>query len=656
MRHQPSIIKTHLQLGRQSFSRAAPSIFELSRNTSLLDSLQEALSQDAAAAADLSPRLSSSSSRLFSPRVSFTQLTAADSLSAAAAFSRSISLRHTPTLAQLPAQVQDVLEGCGALFIEDGNIEGLAEAASHFIAESGTSETFYVYDLGEVARLHNTWRAALPRVAPHYAVKCNPEPMMLAMLAALGAGFDCASVMELEAVEALGVSQDHIIFANPCKKPADFRYAVAHGVQTTTFDTPCELHKIAQLNPRFRCVLRIRCDDPTAKCPLGAKYGADMPEVPGLLQLARELGLQVVGVSFHVGSGCQDVSVYDEAIKRARSVFDMAEQQYGFPPLTLLDIGGGFTAPCDEPSSALFRQTARTINAALDRASRQAAAWRSSQSQAGAPHARVHGAAPTRMPGGFFVETSATLFTTVLGHREGRDACSGHLMAYWLSDSSQGSFRIQVRGGGTADQLTSCRSAWRLLQAVVVIDGLEPSYLVLRNPLLPSITSEQAEPQDGAAHTAGANDSPFGHFETLHSSRLMGISGKDNDVIHAHAQLPRLRYSDWLMFPYAGAYTISSASNYTKGAFLLPARLFVFSSEADKGWGDVLPQSAVVSMVSIPQTIPEGDVLEHEEQVSLDGLLEPLGSLALDGARSGSLQPGRSMQRALSRVPSMPRG
>lgn len=97
-------------------------------------------------------------------------------------------------------------------------------------------------------------------------------------------------------------------------------------------------------------------------------------------------------------------------------------------------------------------------------------------------------------------------------------------------------------------------------------------------------------------------------------------------------------------------------SNYTKGAFLQPARLFVFSSEADKGWGDVLPQAAVVSMVSIPQTIPEGEVLEHEEEVAIDGLLAPLGSLGLDVGRSGSLQPRRSMQRSLSRAPSMPRG
>jgi hypothetical protein len=49
------------------------------------------------------------------------------------------------------------------------HVPSAAEAASHFIAESGITETFYIYDLGEVARLYNTWRAAMPRVMPHYA-------------------------------------------------------------------------------------------------------------------------------------------------------------------------------------------------------------------------------------------------------------------------------------------------------------------------------------------------------------------------------------------------------------------------------------------------------------------------------------------------------
>lgn len=45
----------------------------------------------------------------------------------------------------------------------------------------------------------------------------------VAMLNALGAGFDCASVQELKCAAAHDVPQDRVIFANPCKRPADFR-------------------------------------------------------------------------------------------------------------------------------------------------------------------------------------------------------------------------------------------------------------------------------------------------------------------------------------------------------------------------------------------------------------------------------------------------
>ena len=54
-------------------------------------------------------------------------------------------------------------------------------------------DTFYIYDLGNVTRLFKAWRAAMPRVTPFYAVKCNPEPALLKLLFSLGAGFDCAS-------------------------------------------------------------------------------------------------------------------------------------------------------------------------------------------------------------------------------------------------------------------------------------------------------------------------------------------------------------------------------------------------------------------------------------------------------------------------------
>jgi len=59
-----------------------------------------------------------------------------------------------------------------------------------------------------------------------------------------------------------------------------------------------------------------------------------------LLATAKKHGMQVVGVSFHVGSGCRDASRYEDALKDARSIFDMAEKEFDMK-MRLLDIGGG---------------------------------------------------------------------------------------------------------------------------------------------------------------------------------------------------------------------------------------------------------------------------------------------------------------------------
>lgn len=160
----------------------------------------------------------------------------------------------------------------------------------------------------------------MPSVMPFYAVKCYPEPAILRLLAALGTGFDCASKGEVEMMLKLGVHPSRIIFAHPCKRPCDIRYAREHGVEFTTFDTESELTKIANYNPGFKCVLRIRADDPEARVPLGLKYGANPDEAGKLLATAKRLGLNVVGVSFHVGSACKNLATFSTAIEKAREV------------------------------------------------------------------------------------------------------------------------------------------------------------------------------------------------------------------------------------------------------------------------------------------------------------------------------------------------
>ncbi|KAK3185722.1 Ornithine decarboxylase [Lecanicillium sp. MT-2017a] len=231
------------------------------------------------------------------------------------------------------------------------------EAVDHEMCEPGDEDTFFVADLGDVYRQHMRWKKNLPRVRPFYAVKCNPDPMVLRLLTALGTGFDCASKTEIDQVLALGNSPDRIIYAQPCKTNSYVRYVKSAGVRQMTFDNADELYKIAKYFPEAELFLRIITDDTSSVCRLSMKFGAPMDTTEGLLSLAKELGLNVVGVSFHVGSGSSDPMAFHQAVRDAHIVFQQGEY-HGFNMRTL-DVGGGF-------SGASFEIMAGVLSGALD--------------------------------------------------------------------------------------------------------------------------------------------------------------------------------------------------------------------------------------------------------------------------------------------------
>jgi ornithine decarboxylase len=72
---------------------------------------------------------------------------------------------------------------------------------------------------------------------------------VLATLATLGTGFDCASKMEIMKMLELGVDPDRIIFSNPMKPPSHIQYAQVANVKTMTYDSEIELQKIKAIYP-----------------------------------------------------------------------------------------------------------------------------------------------------------------------------------------------------------------------------------------------------------------------------------------------------------------------------------------------------------------------------------------------------------------------
>ncbi|KAJ2556891.1 Ornithine decarboxylase [Coemansia sp. RSA 1933] len=288
------------------------------------------------------------------------------------------------------------------------------------LAQPDAEEAFFVADLGEVYRQLTQWSRLLPRVQPFYAVKCNPDPLVLKLLARAGAGFDCASRWEIQQALGEGVAADNIVYAHPCKPASHLRFARDAGVAMMTFDNADELVKISQLYPGARAILRILTDDSSSLCQLGLKFGASLDTTEALLATARRLGIDVVGVSFHVGSGCKDEAAFGDAVLRARRVFDQGEAA-GFR-FSVLDIGGGFPGRRDQ-SGLSFATVAAVLADALD-----------------THFPRVsHGAVRIiAEPGRYFVASAFTLAVNVVARRVVHSEPPAFM--YYVNDGVYGSF------------------------------------------------------------------------------------------------------------------------------------------------------------------------------------------------------------------------
>ncbi|XP_076668582.1 ornithine decarboxylase 1-like [Andrena cerasifolii] len=208
-------------------------------------------------------------------------------------------------------------------------------------------EPFCILDVANMVQKHQDWIKKLPNVVPHYAIKCNPDPTVIKVLAAMNAGFDCASESEIRQVMKYGVTAERIIFAHPAKLPSHIKYARKMNVQKMTADSESELVKISELFPEAKLVLRIRCDAISSLVPLGSKFGCDpKEEAVRLIHLAKSLNLTLHGFSFHVGSLCGELNAYSRGISMCKRLINIA-RTIDCKDVQLIDIGGGFSGGTD---------------------------------------------------------------------------------------------------------------------------------------------------------------------------------------------------------------------------------------------------------------------------------------------------------------------
>jgi ornithine decarboxylase len=277
------------------------------------------------------------------------------------------------------------------------------------------THAFLEINLRNVKELYSRWMQMFPSIKPHYAVKCNPDIRIIETLAQLGCHFDCASGVEIQTVLNAGVPPDHILFANTCKLPCDIALAEREGVYRMTCDSIFELDKIAKYSPHARIILRIRLQDSqNTIIPFGSKFGASPDQWDGILDKAIESGVPIIGVSFHVGSGCSNPDAYSTALIEARKLMSLLEQRE-FSPY-VIDIGGGFVSPIHSEIQYVIQDKLKTL---FD------------------PNVYEYIAEPGR----FMVETCTTHYAQIIGKR-----IDDKEYKYWISDSIYGCFADVAHG------------------------------------------------------------------------------------------------------------------------------------------------------------------------------------------------------------------
>lgn len=274
-------------------------------------------------------------------------------------------------------------------------------------AEHGTP--LLIIDHDSIRRNYRLFKKHMPRVQAYYAVKANSNQEIIKTLFDEGASFDVASYNEFMQVYAYirhfepkakdFYIWDKIIFSNTIKDCSTLQKIKKYR-PLMTYDNRDELQKIKQHCKTAGLVLRLKVPDTGSQVEMSSKFGIEPGEAMSLIKESFDAGLEVEGLSFHVGSQCTNFDNYIAALAIAATILHEA-RGCGYP-LKIIDMGGGFPAPYAEGVPRL-EKLARIINAECTRLF--------------PPDVEL-----IAEPGRFMVANAATLVTEIIGRarREGK--------------------------------------------------------------------------------------------------------------------------------------------------------------------------------------------------------------------------------------------
>lgn len=272
---------------------------------------------------------------------------------------------------------------------------------------------FYIINIKDIIKQYTEWKIKLPNIKAYYAIKCNNNDKIIKILNTLGCNFDCASKREIELVKEYTNTTENIIYAHPCKMISHLKYAKNNNVNLMTFDCVEELYKIKEHHETAKLLLRLCVDDSKSLCQFNSKFGCKIDDIEKIFDTIINLKLNLVGFSFHVGSGCKDPYSYYTALKICKNAYTMALNRNIMA--SIIDIGGGF--PGTNDTNISFDDIVYNINKGI-------------KEYFSNSHILF-----IAEPGRYLVEKSHTLVLSVISKKK-----EDNVIKYYLNDGIYGSF------------------------------------------------------------------------------------------------------------------------------------------------------------------------------------------------------------------------
>lgn len=378
------------------------------------------------------------------------------------------------------------------LYGSDVDIYGII---NDFLQDNQSEEAFYIVDLGEIVSAYNNWVRLLPNVRLFYAVKCNPNPVILEALSCLGVNFDAASQSEIRSVIDITNEPSRIIFANPIRLISQLKYARSNDVDLLTLDSEEEMFKIKLYHPHAKMLIRLSVDDSHSVCRFSKKFGCKLNQVEELLTIAKTLRLSVIGFSFHVGSNCLSTESFYEAIHDCRTATDIATR-LGFN-ISMIDIGGGFTCISEKIN---FEDVAKRLNDGIEDFFEK--------------EVETGDIEFISEVGRYLVEKSHTLVLNVIGKKRVRDDETGkEIIVYYVNESTYGSFNCIKNDSYSPILLPYNERTESLIQSRVYGVSCDGSDMICDAIMLPDLAiGECLFVQEMGAYTTCAASRGFNGF------------------------------------------------------------------------------------------------------------------------------------------------